>query len=235
MSSNPVRNRILIIEDDAKMARSLADGAAERGYDVKTAATGEEGFFLVYSFHPDVILLDLNLPGRGGLDILKQIREQALDVRVLVLTSHNDVEDRVQGLREGADDYLGKPFAFTELLARIEALLRRGQPKAPSRSFSVGDLTLDMARRRAERSGTELTLTQQEFDLLLYLIENRNRAVSREMLARDVWHETSRFTPIDNVIDVQMARLRRKVDDPFELKLLHTIRGVGFVLREPLP
>jgi len=229
------RQRILVIEDDKKMARSLREGFDERGYDVQVASSGEEGFFVVFSFRPDLLVLDLNLPGRGGLEILRQLREQALDLRILVLTSHNELEERVQGLRQGADDYLGKPFAFTELMARVEALLRRGQPTTPSHSLAVADLILDLTLRRARRSGTSLALTDQEFDLLLYLVENRNRAVSREMLARDVWHETSRFTPIDNVIDVQMARLRRKVDEPFETKLLYTVRGVGFSLREPRP
>ncbi len=235
MTTHATRRRILIIEDDANLARSLSEGVAGQGFDVKTANTGEEGFFLVYSFRPDLILLDRNLPGRGGLDILKQIREQALDLRVLVLTSHNEVEDRVEGLRAGADDYLGKPFAFTELLARIESLLRREQHSIPTETFRVADLVLNMEVRRAQRRDVDLALTQKEFDLLLYLVENNNRTVSREMLARDVWQENARCTPIDNVIDVQMARLRRKVDDPFEVKLLHTVRGVGFVLREPRP
>ena len=235
MPTAAVRPRILIIEDDNKMSRSLRDGLEERGYDVQTASSGEEGFFVVFSFRPDLLLLDLNLPGRGGLEVLKQLREQELDLRVLVLTSHNELEERVQGLQGGADDYLGKPFAFSELMARVEALLRRGQPRTPSHSLCVADLILDITLRRARRAGTSLALTDQEFDLLLYLVENRNRAVSREMLARDVWHETSRFTPIDNVIDVQMARLRRKVDEPFQTKLLYTVRGVGFSLREPHP
>jgi DNA-binding response OmpR family regulator len=233
VSTVAIRQRILIIEDDNRMARSLFEGFVERGYDARVAASGEEGFFVVFSFKPDLLVLDLHLPGRGGLEILKQLRDQGLDLRVLVLTSHNELEDRVRGLGEGADDYLGKPFAFSELMARVEALLRRGQPRTPSSSLSVGDLILDLTPRRARRSGVSLALTEQEFDLLLYLVENRNRAVSREMLARDVWHETSRFTPIDNVIDVQMARLRRKVDEPFDTKLLYTVRGVGFSLREP--
>jgi DNA-binding response OmpR family regulator len=228
-----LRQRILVIEDDSKMAQSLRQGLEERGYDAQVAASGEEGFFVFFSFRPDLLILDLNLPGRSGLEILKQLRQQALDVRILVLTSHNEVEERVHGLREGADDYLGKPFAFSELMARIEALLRRGQPMKSSHSLSVADLVLDLTLRRARRSEVSLALTEQEFDLLFYLVENRNRTVSREMLARDVWHETSRFTPIDNVIDVQMARLRRKVDEPFETKLLYTVRGVGFSLREP--
>lgn len=233
LSTALVRPRILIIEDDHKMSRSLQEGLEERGYDVHTASNGEEGFFVVFSFRPDLLLLDRNLPGRGGLEILKQLRAQGLDLKILVLTSHNEVEERVEGLREGADDYLGKPFAFSELMARVEALLRRGLPVRPLNSRSVADLILDLTFRRARRSETNLALTDQEFDLLLYLVENCNRTVSREMLARDVWHETSRFTPMDNVIDVQIARLRRKVDEPFEMKLLYTVRGVGFSLREP--
>jgi two-component system copper resistance phosphate regulon response regulator CusR len=233
LASIEVRRRILIIEDDANMRVELTRGLIERGYEVEAAASGEEGFFLIFGFRPELILLDLNLPGRGGLEILQQIRAQKLDVRVLVLTSHNEVEERVEGLRAGADDYLGKPFAAAELLARVEALLRRDQPKTPAHFLSVGDLALDIDARSAQRSGTDLSLSQKEFDVLLYLVENCNRTVSREMLARDVWREHTRFTPIDNVIDVQMTRLRRKVDDPFETKLLHTVRGVGFILREP--
>jgi DNA-binding response OmpR family regulator len=235
LANIPVRRRILIIEDDVRMVTALKEGLRERGYEVEVAGTGEEGFFMLYGFRPELILLDLNLPGRSGLDVLRQIREQAVDVRVLVLTSQNELEERVEGLSAGADDYLGKPFASTELLARIEALLRRNLPKSPSRSFNVADLTLDVDVRSARRSGMELALSQKEFDILLYLVENCNRTVSREMLARDVWRDNSRFTPIDNVIDVQMARLRRKIDDPFEAKLLHTVRGVGYILREPRP
>jgi DNA-binding response OmpR family regulator len=167
------------------------------------------------------------------LDILRQIRKEGLDVRVLILTSHNSIEDRVEGLRTGADDYLGKPFSFPELMARIDALLRRFLPPLQTSSLAVADLSLDTKTRTASRSGERLDLTTREFDLLLYLAENHGRTVSREMLARDVWRETSRFTPIDNVIDVQVARLRRKIDDPFAIKLLQTVRGLGFSLQEP--
>lgn len=226
------KSRILIIEDDRKMSAALVSGIEAAGYDVSTAASAEEGFFLVHSSRPDLLLLDLTLPQRNGLEILKQIREEGLDLRVLILTSHNSVEDRVEGLKTGADDYLGKPFSFPELLARIEALLRRILPSPQSMSVGIGDLVLDLPSRKASRSGTQLDLTAREFDLLLYLAENRGRIVSREMLARDVWRETSRFTPIDNVIDVQVARLRRKLDDPFPLKLLQTVRGIGFSLRD---
>jgi len=229
----PPRSKILIIEDDKKMSDALASGIAVAGYEVMTASSAEEGFFLVHSLRPDLLLLDLTLPQRNGLDILRQIRRGGLDVRVLILTSHNSVEDRVEGFQTGADDYLGKPFSFPELMARIDALLRRFLPTSRT-ALNVGDLILDSGSRTASRGGEALDLTAREFDLLLYLAENHGRTVSREMLAKDVWRETSRYTPIDNVIDVQVARLRRKVDDPFAVKLLQTVRGLGFKLREPI-
>jgi DNA-binding response OmpR family regulator len=229
----PARSKILIIEDDRKMSAALVSGVEAAGYEVVAARSAEEGFFLVNSLQPDLLLLDLTLPQRNGLDILRQIRKEGLDVRVLILTSHNTIEDRVEGLRTGADDYLGKPFSFPELMARIDALLRRFLPPLQTPALTVADLSLDTKTRTASRSGERLDLTTREFDLLLYLAENHGRTVSREMLARDVWRETSRFTPIDNVIDVQVARLRRKIDDPFAIKLLQTVRGLGFSLREP--
>jgi two-component system copper resistance phosphate regulon response regulator CusR len=225
--------RILVVEDDRRTADALLSGLTSNGYQVTLARTGEEAFFLVHSTQPDLVLLDLTLPQRGGLEILAQIRAQQLPPRVLILTSHNSIDDRVTGLNAGADDYLGKPFSFPELLARVASLLRR--LPAPSRSVSlqIADIHIDTQARLVSRSGAPIELTPREYDLLLYLLEHRNQAVSREMLAKDVWHETSRFTPIDNVIDVQMTRLRRKVDDPFPVKLLHTLRGIGFILREP--
>ena len=233
MPKAELRRRILIIEDDSKLANALVEGIIAQGYEVEAAATGEEGFFLVHRFRPELIILDVNLPRRSGIEILSQIRAQAIDVRVLILTSQNSTGERVDGLNAGADDYLGKPFSFPELFARIKALLRRKQSLVSSTPVEIADLSLDTNTRSAQRSGSVLELTTREFDLLLYLAEHRNQTVSREMLARDVWQETSRFTPIDNVIDVQMTRLRRKVDDPFAVKLLHTIRGIGFILREP--
>lgn len=224
--------KVLVIEDDKKLAAALSAGISAEGYFVSVASSAEEGFFLLHQEQPDLLLLDVTLPGRNGLDLLKQIREDRADVRVLLLTSHNAVEDRVQGLRTGADDYLGKPFSFPELLARMEALLRRMQPNLPSSTVSIADLRLETRERSAYRSGVRLDLTNREFDVLLYLAENHGRIVSREMLVRDVWKESSRYTPLDNVIDVQIGRLRKKVDDPFTVKLLHTVRGLGFSLRE---
>ncbi len=177
------------------MSEALLSGIEAAGYDVMGAGTAEEGFFLVHRSHPDLLILDLTLPQRNGLDILRQIRNEGIDVRVLILTSHNTVEDRVSGLRTGADDYLGKPFSFPELLARIDALVRRILPSPASTSVRIGDLTLDTKTRTASRSGEPLDLTVREFDLLLYLAENRGRIVSREMLAKDVWRESRALHP----------------------------------------
>ena len=233
MPNVPQRSHVLIIEDDGKLATALASGIEAEGYRVSSASSAEEGFFLLHSDLPDLLLLDVTLPQRDGLDLLRQIRRDRIDVRVLMLTSHNTVDDRVEGLRTGADDYLGKPFSFPELLARIEALLRRILPEQTSDVLQVADLCMNTKTRTAARAGKPIELSQREFDLLLYLAENGGRTVSREMLARDVWKEHSRFTPLDNVIDVQIARLRKKVDDSFPVKLVHTVRGLGFSLREP--
>src|ERR1700742_4340230 len=160
-------SRILIIEDDRKMSSALVSGLEAAGYEVVAASSAEEGFFLVHTLRPDLLLLDLTLPQRNGLDILRQLRNEGADLRVLILTSHNTVEDRVIGLGAGADDYLGKPFSFPELLARIDALLRRFLPSSISTSINIGDLTLDTKTRTASRSGRPIDLTVREFDLLL--------------------------------------------------------------------
>jgi DNA-binding response OmpR family regulator len=227
------RYRILVVEDDKGVARTVRSGLEAHGYEVREAETGEEGMLMVADYKPHLLILDLNLPGRGGLEILQQLREEGDDTRVLVLTSHNEVEDRILGLRKGADDYLGKPFSIGELEARVEVLLRRGVSQENTTTLRLADLVLDKNAHSVWRSGQKLPLTQREFELLQYLLEHKGRAVSREMLARDIWRETSRFTPIDGVIDVQMTRLRQKIDDPFPTRLLQTIRGVGYSLREP--
>ncbi len=179
----------------------------------------------------DLVLLDVTLPGRNGIEILSAMRQKGLKTPVLILTARDAVEDRVRGLDAGADDYLIKPFAFPELLARIRVLSRRGAPDAASR-LRVADLEMDIVGRVVKRGGQVLDLTAREFDLLEYLVRHQGHVVSREMLTRDVWREPARHTPLDNVIDVHLARLRGKVDEQFHGKLVHTVRGVGFVVRE---
>jgi two-component system copper resistance phosphate regulon response regulator CusR len=222
---------ILVIEDESKLAAALREGLEEEHYEVSVAKSGEEGFYLLYSQPFDLVLLDVMLPGRSGVEILSRLRRNGVTVPVLLLTARDSVEDRVNGLDAGADDYLVKPFAFPELLARVRALLRRGPPERPVR-LSLGNLVLDSSGHSVWRAGAPIELTAREYELLEYLLRNQGDVVSREMLARDVWRETARATPIDNVIDVHVARLRRKIDEGFEGKLLHTVRGVGFVLRE---
>lgn len=223
--------RILVVEDEKKLAESLRKGLTAERYSVSLAHTAEDGFYLASTQVFDFLILDVMLPGRDGLEILAALRQRGLSSSVLVLTSRDGVEDRVRGLDAGADDYLVKPFAFPELLARIRALGRRGKT-GDSPAMKIADLEMDVNARCVFRAGQEIALTAHEFALLEYLLVQPGRVVSREMLARDVWKENARHTPLDNVIDVHMARLRRKVDEPFGHKLLHTVRGVGFVLRD---
>src|SRR5256885_6214514 len=226
--------RILVVEDEKKVARALQQGLEARNYEVTLAYTGEEGFFLVNAQTFDLLILDLMLPGRNGLEILATLRRQRLQTPVLILTARDALDDRVRGLDEGADDYLIKPFAFPELLARIRALLRRGRADQVLR-LKAADLEMDLISRRVTRGSRPIELTSREFDLLEYLLRHHQQLVSREMLARDVWKEPSRATPLDNVIDVHIARLRKKVDQDAPPKLIHTVRGVGFVLRDGEP
>lgn len=226
--------RILIVEDEEKMARALRTGLEADEFSVSVAHSGEGGFFLASTETFDLVILDLMLPLRDGMEVLTALRQKGLAMPVLILTSKDTVKDRVLGLNAGADDYLVKPFAFSELLARIRALLRRGKQELGDK-LRLADLEMDASGRKVFRDRKELTLTAREFDLLEYLLRQQGRVVSREMLARDVWEETARYTPLDNVIDVHVAHLRRKLDDPFAKKLLHTVRGVGFVLREEAP
>src|SRR5438034_1975167 len=216
------------------MAQILAFALQAEHYDVVVARTGEDGFFRANAEVFDFVVLDLMLPGRSGLEILQTLRQRRVETPVLILTARDGVDDRVLGLDLGADDYLVKPFALPELLARIRALFRRGRPSDVLR-LKAADLELDLVTRRATRGEHLLDLTVREFELLEYLLRHHGHLVSREMLARDVWKEPRRATPIDNVIDVQMTRLRGKVDADGTARLIHTVRGVGFVLQEGEP
>ena len=226
--------RVLVVEDERKLAQVLTAALSAEHYDVVVAPTGEEGFFRANADVFELVVLDLMLPGRSGLEILQALRQRHIDTPVLILTARDGVDDRVLGLDLGADDYLAKPFAVPELLARVRALLRRGRPSEALR-LKAADLELDVVTRRVVRGERQIELTVREFDLLEYLLRHQGNLVSREMLAREVWKEPRRATPLDNVIDVQMTRLRRKVDVDGCPRLIHTVRGVGFVLREGEP
>jgi len=226
--------RVLVVEDERKLAKVLTAALHAEHYDVVVAETGEDGFFHANAEVFDLVILDVMLPRRSGLEILQTLRQRGLQTRVLILTARDSVEDRVLGLDLGADDYLVKPFAFPELLARVRALLRRGRPSDVFR-LKAADLEMDTATRKVARGGRALDLTSREFELLEYLLRQQGHLVSREMLAREVWKEAQRGTPLDNVIDVQMARLRKKVDSDTDQRLIHTVRGVGFVLKEGEP
>ena len=226
--------RVLVVEDELKVANALRQGLEGEEFHVVVETTGEGAYFRVTTETFDVVLLDLGLPGRNGLEILSALRQRGLKTPVLVLTARDTVQDRVIGLDAGADDYLVKPFAFAELVARIRALVRRGR-SAEAPKLAVGDLTMDLVTRKVARGPRNVDLTVREFELLEYLLRLQAQVVSREALARDVWKETARSTPLDNVIDVHIARLRRKVDTEHDTKLIHTVRGVGFMLSETEP
>jgi DNA-binding response OmpR family regulator len=223
--------RVLVVEDEQKVASALKEGLEGEGYDVVVDGTGEAALFRLKTDPVDIILLDLLLPGRDGLHVLKTLRQQGFETPVLVLTARDTLGDRVKGLDTGADDYLVKPFAFAEVVARMRALLRRGRTSGATR-LSLADLEMDLVARKVTRGGKKVELTLREFELLEYLLRYEGQVVSRGTLARDVWHEADRSSSLDNVIDVHIARLRRKVDADSPVKLIQTVRGVGFMLRE---
>jgi two-component system copper resistance phosphate regulon response regulator CusR len=222
---------ILIIEDEKKVAQAVQKGLESEHFHAHVALTGEEGFYLLASREFDLIILDLMLPGRDGLEILRTLRKSDTRTPVLILTAKDTLGDKILGLDLGADDYLVKPFAFPELTARIRALLRRGRSDQVVK-LKVGDLEMDLVKRSAVRGKQAVLLTAMEFEILEYLLRNQGHVVTREMLAREVWKQSERATPLDNVIDVHIGRLRKKIDEPFPTKLLHTVRGVGFILEE---
>jgi two-component system copper resistance phosphate regulon response regulator CusR len=222
--------RLLVIEDEPKLADYLHKGLSENGYVVDVAADGIRGRLLACEGEYDLVLLDLMLPGIDGFGVLKAMRERG-QTPVLMLTARDKIEDRVRGLQDGADDYLVKPFAFSELLARVGALLRRGAAtSATTTRMRLADLELDLASRKAHRDGRRLDLTAKEFTLLTLLLRRRGQILSRTTLAEQVWDMN--FDSDTNVVEVAVRRLRAKLDDPFPSKLLHTVRGMGYVLED---
>ena len=217
--------RLLIVEDEPKTGEYLKKGLAEHGYSVDVARTGTEGLYLALESDYDLILLDVMLPGMNGWQVLAKLREKK-ETPVLFLTARDQVDDRVKGLELGADDYLVKPFAFSELLARVRALLKRGKHQAAD-TLSLSDLEIDPIRRRVTRAGQRMELTAKEYALLLLFMRRQTEVLSRTFIAEQVWDMN--FDSDTNVVDVAVRRLRAKVDDPFEEKLIHAVRGVGYV------
>jgi two-component system copper resistance phosphate regulon response regulator CusR len=221
--------KILIVEDEGKTAAYLRRGLQESGFVVDVAHRGDDGVHLAATGAYEVIILDVMLPGRDGWSIVTELRQRHIATPVLFLTARDGVNDRVKGLELGADDYLVKPFAFSELLARVRSILRRG-PARQVTALTAGDVEVDLARHRAQRAGQPLELTPKEFQLLALLVRHAGEVLSRTLIAEAVWDIN--FDSDSNVVEVHMRRLRSKVDDPFARKLIHTVRGVGYVLAE---
>lgn len=222
--------RALIVEDDQTIADFVARGLREAGFVVDHAADGTTGLGLARGGGYDVAIVDLNLPGTDGTSLIRTLRREGIRTPVLILSARQSVNDRVTGLEIGGDDYLVKPFAFPELLARVQALIRRASGTPASNQLTVGDLTLDLLTRKARRGGREIeALRPREFALLEYLLRNAGRVVSKTMILSHVWDYN--FDPRTNVVDVLVFRLREKIDKGFDRKLIHTVRGIGYVLR----
>jgi len=221
--------RVLVIEDDVEAAAYLVKGLRESGHTVDHAADGDDGLTLALATFYDVMIVDRMLPKRDGLSVVSAIRTEGNDTPVLFLSALGEVDDRIKGLKAGGDDYLTKPYAFAELLARIEVLVRRSNPDQVQTKLQVGDLEVDLLSRKVARAGEEIDLQPREFRLLEYLMKNADRVVTRTMLLENVWEY--HFDPQTNVIDVHISRLRSKIDKNFDVPLLHTIRGAGYSLR----
>jgi DNA-binding response OmpR family regulator len=220
--------RALIVEDDRAIAEFVTRGLREAGFAVDQSADGETGLALALSEPYDVAIVDLMLPRRDGLSLIDELRRRGRPTPVLILSARRSVDDRVRGLQSGGDDYLTKPFAFAELLARVQALVRRATRAQEPTTLTLGDLTLDLLTRKVSRHGTAIDLRPREFALLEYLMRNAGKVVSKTMILSHVWDYT--FDPQTNIVDVLVSRLREKIDRPFERKLLRTVRGVGYVL-----
>jgi heavy metal response regulator len=221
--------RILIVEDDKKVAGFIKKGLEEETYAVDVAVDGEEGLYHAEQDQYDLVILDLMLPKMDGLQVMTRLRKAKIQTPILLLTAKDSVEDKVTGLNQGADDYLTKPFAFSELLARVRVLLRRGKAEAKT-VLQVGNLALDLVSHKVQRDGREIDLTGKEYSLLEYFMRNQGKVLTRTMIAEHVWDYN--FDTFTNVIDVYINHLRKKIDKGHSQKLLHTLRGVGYVMRE---
>ena len=222
--------KVLLIEDEFKMADLIRKGLKENSFSVDVAYHGSDGLKLALSHDYDMIVLDVMIPGIDGWEVLRRLREKKNLTPVIILSALDSLEDRLHGLEIGADDYLVKPFAFSELVARIQTILRRGQTVTASNVYRVGDLELDLTAHRVSRQGIRIELTPKEFTLLSLLLRFKGDALTRTRIAERIWNLDSFHDT--NVVDVHMRRLRAKIDDPFEKKLIHTVRGVGYVLEE---
>lgn len=221
--------RILVVEDDLKIARFIQKGLKSSSFAVDHATTGTQGFEMVYEESYDVLVIDIMLPELDGISLIQKIREQNKNVPIIILSARNRVDDRVNGLQAGADDYLTKPFAFSELIARIQALIRRAGNLADPVHISYADLTVDLLKREVRRKDQIIELQPLEFSLLEYLLRNRERVVSKIMIMEHVWDYN--FDPMTNVVEARICRLRDKIDKDFEPRLIHTVRGAGYVLK----
>ena len=221
--------RILVVEDESRIADFLSRGLVSAGYAVDVAATGWSAIDMIHSTDYDLVILDLGLPDVDGLTVLQKIRNRKVSPPVLILSARDAVDDRVKGLEGGADDYLVKPFAFVELLARVRVLLRRGQP-TPEK-LQVGDLSLDCIRRKVSRDGENIELAPKEFSILEYLMRNRGRPLSRTMIVEHVWDMD--YDGLTNIVDVYIRHLRSKIDDKWPQKMIQTVRGIGYMLDTP--
>jgi heavy metal response regulator len=222
--------RVLVVEDDAKIASFITKGLEQAGFAVDHAADGEDGLFMATSAPYDAAVIDIMLPGRDGLSVIAAMRQAKLATPVIILSAKHSVEDRIRGLQTGSDDYLVKPFTFAELLARVQALIRRSSRVTEPNRLTVGELSVDLVTRETVRSGQTIELQPREFSLLEYLMRHSGRVVSKTMILEHIWNY--HFDPQTNVVDVLVCRLRNKIDRDYEQRLIHTIRGVGYVIKD---
>jgi two-component system OmpR family response regulator len=221
--------RVLVVDDDEKILSFLVNGLKQEGFSVDVGSDGEEAWGLLVSRQYDVAVLDIMMPKIDGLAVIQKVRDEGVKTPILILSAKQKVDDRVAGLRAGGDDYLTKPFAFSELIARLQSLVRRAQGSSEPTLYTVGDLTLDVLKHEARREGRRIELQPREFALLLYLMRNANRVVSKTMIMEHVWGYD--FDPQTNVVESRLSRLRDKIDEGFSCPYIHTIRGVGYVIR----